>query len=332
MAKSQLLGYLATGPAKRAKPDRSTARLPILLFSGLPLASTLRGASSASSQQIYYRGATMKTAVVISTYNNPEPLRKTLLGFLAQTYTDFAILVADDGSDDRVRGLLAEPIFDPLPIQHVWHEDRGFRLSAIRNRAIAQSTAEYLIFCDADCVPRDDYVESHIRHARPNYFIAGARVNIPAAVHQTFSDEEILSQRIFDAGFLAGKRAALKRYRWRLSRGSRWESCLNWLTFRYCVFSGSNSSAWRDDLLAVNGFDESFTGYGSEDRDIGIRLHNNGVRSRYLKFSLVQMHLDHPQSYLDPVVAAENRRRFRARKTDRTTRIAVGVDTVTARA
>lgn len=274
----------------------------------------------------------MKTAVVISTYNNSEPLRKTLLGFLTQTYKDFDILVADDGSGDCVRDVLAAPVFDPLRILHVWHEDRGFRLSAIRNRAIAESTADYLIFCDADCIPRDDYVESHTRHAQPNYFIAGARINVPAAVHQSFSDVDILSQRAFDVDFLAAKCSALTRYRGRLLRSSRWENCLNLLTFRYCVFSGSNSSAWRRDLLAVNGFDESFTGYGSEDRDIGIRLHNNGVRSRYLKFSLVQMHLDHPQSYLDPAVAADNRRRFRSRKTDRTTRIDLGVDTVTARA
>ncbi len=274
----------------------------------------------------------MKTAVVISTYNNPEPLRKTLLGFLAQTDTDFTVLIADDGSDDRVREVLAEPVFRTLRIQHVWHQDLGFRLSAIRNRAIASSTADYLIFCDADCIPRDDYVESHRKWARPNYFIAGARVNVPPEVHQSFHDEDILSQRIFDVGFLSRKYAALSRYRWRLARGSRWENCLNLLTYRHGVFSGSNSSAWRADLLAVNGFDESFPGYGSEDRDIGIRLRNNGVRSRYLKFSLVQMHLDHPQSYLDPVIAVQNRHRFRTRKADRTTRIELGVDSVTARA
>lgn len=274
----------------------------------------------------------MKTAVVISTYNNPQPLRKTLLGFLAQTHKDFSIIIADDGSSESIRAVLAEPVFRPLQIQHVWHEDRGFRLSAIRNRAIANSSADYLMFCDADCIPRDDYVASHRKWARPNCFIAGARINIPSAVHHSFTDDDIVSQRVFDVGFLSDKQAALSQYRWRLVRGSRWEHCLNWLTYRYCVFSGSNSSAWRSDLLAVNGFDENFAGYGSEDRDIGIRLRNNGVRSRYLKFSLVQLHLDHPQTYLDPVIAAENRRRFRARKTDRTTRIELGVDTVASRA
>lgn len=106
---------------------------------------------------------------------------------------------------------------------------------------------------------------------------------------------------------------------------------MNLVTYRYCVFSGSNSSAWRDDLLAVNGFDESFAGYGSEDRDMGIRLRNNGIRSRFLKFSLIQLHLDHAQAYYRPEVAAENRRRFRARTRDRTTRIELGVDTVLSR-
>ena len=100
---------------------------------------------------------------------------------------------------------------------------------------------------------------------------------------------------------------------------------MNRLTWRYCVFSGSNAAAWREDLIRVNGFDEDFPGYGSEDRDIGVRLKNSGIKSRYLKYSLMQLHLDHPKSHFDPEVSGRNREVFRRRKWDGTTRIPDGI-------
>ncbi len=274
----------------------------------------------------------MKTAIVVSTYNNPGPLRMCLLGLLTQTDRDFEVLVADDGSDRRTAEVLAEPVFAPLRITHVWHADDGFRLSAIRNRAIAQTEADYLIFIDGDCIVRDDFVASHVRHARPNYFLAGSRVNIPRQVHQEFSDEAILDGQVFDMDYLVVRDPTIRRYRTRLARRNPLEGLLNLCTHRHCVFAGSNASAWKSDLVQVNGFDEHFAGYGSEDRDIGVRMYNNGVRAKYLKFSLVQIHLDHRQAYLNPAHQAKNRAVFRARRKDKTTWVPLGVDTILERA
>lgn len=268
----------------------------------------------------------MRLAVIVSTYNNPTALRKCLLGFAAQDTTDFELLVADDGSDGRTRDLLSDAAFRGLPITHVWHEDRGFRLAAIRNLAVRQTSADYLLFCDGDCVPRRDLISQHRRLARRGSFLSGARVEIPAHVHEQFSDADILQGRVFDVAFLAGLDPQLARRRWRLAPRGWWTPGMDWLTWRYCVFCGSNGAVWRADLVRVNGFDQSFTGYGSEDRDLGIRLRHAGVRPRYRKFSLCELHLGHPRPYLDPQRAAENRQLFRRRWREGTTRIEDGLD------
>lgn len=270
----------------------------------------------------------MKIAVVISTYNSPEALRKTLLGFLAQTRRPDQVLIADDGSREETALLLKQPVFSRLPIEHLWHPDRGWTKPVILNVALAHVTCDYVVFCDGDSVPRSDFLESHERHSRPRCFISGSRVHLPEHLHVTLSDSDILSGRMFDYSFLHSRWEGVRNFRRRLTPG-RWERLLNLLTYRPCVFHGCNASAWREDLMKINGFDETF-GYGSEDRELGARLHNAGVRSRWLKYSLCQAHLDHPQNF-DPVVRDANRKKFRRIFLSGATRVEPGIDTAIAR-
>ena len=110
----------------------------------------------------------MRTSVVLSTYNSPNWLEKVLWGYAAQTVRPDEIVVADDGSTDETRErleLLRRAT--QLNIQHVWHEDRGFRKCTILNRAIDAAEGDYLIFSDGDCISRADFVAVHKQHARP---------------------------------------------------------------------------------------------------------------------------------------------------------------------
>ena len=102
----------------------------------------------------------MTIGIIVSTYNNPEWLRKTLFGYTLQTVMPDEVVVADDGSTSETRDLI-DQFRDRLPIKHVWHEDRGFQKSEILNKAIAASTSDYLIFTDQDCVPRRDFIATH---------------------------------------------------------------------------------------------------------------------------------------------------------------------------
>ncbi len=255
----------------------------------------------------------MDIAVLITAYNNAPLLRRCLLALTVQTDPRFQVVIADDGSNDSVRTLLGTPEFRRLDIQHVWHEDRGFRRAAILNRAIEEATADYIVMTDADCLPRNDFIEEHRRIARRGTFVSGGIVNIPIPVHTRFTEDDLLTQRVFDVNFLSQLDPELRQQRRRLAKPGRWTGLLNLLTYRRAVLRGNNCAAWRSDLLAVNGFDQGFTNYGSEDRDLGQRLANHGCRGRMLKYSVLALHLDHKRPYLDPAAKRDNRLRSKQR-------------------
>ena len=102
----------------------------------------------------------MTIGVIISTYNNPRWLEKTLWGYEHQLLKADEIIIADDGSGEETRQLIGR-YAQRLPIRHVWHEDRGFRKTTILNRALEQATADYLVFTDQDCIPRADFLATH---------------------------------------------------------------------------------------------------------------------------------------------------------------------------
>ena len=76
--------------------------------------------------------------------------------------------------------------------------------------------------------------------------------------------------------------------------------------FTNCIFRGSNSSAWREDIIRVNGFDERMQ-YGGLDREIGVRLVNAGVAPKHARYNAACLHLDHPRGYKDADKVASNR-------------------------
>ena len=96
----------------------------------------------------------MRLSVVVTTYNHPEWLEKVLWGFEAQTFREFELLVADDGSDDRTRDLLARlaPRLG-YPVRHIWHPKEGFRKCTILNAAIAQRAREALAGGEPSTMP-----------------------------------------------------------------------------------------------------------------------------------------------------------------------------------
>ena len=102
----------------------------------------------------------MKITVIASTYNAEEWLEKVLLGYRCQTWRDFELIVADDGSRESTRALVERFAADyPVPLRHVWHEDEGYRRQEILNVAILEARHDYLLFTDGDCIPRRDFVQ-----------------------------------------------------------------------------------------------------------------------------------------------------------------------------
>ena len=131
---------------------------------------------------------TMRVSVIITTYNQPEQLEKVMWGYAGQTYSDFELIVADDGSGPATTDVIDRvAAATGLEVLHVWHEDRGFRKTEILNRAILAAGGDYLVFSDGDCIPRDDFVAVHARLAAPRCFLSGGYIKLPAEASRAIS-------------------------------------------------------------------------------------------------------------------------------------------------
>ena len=240
----------------------------------------------------------MNICVVISAYRNWHALHWTLLGYRLQQRLPDEIIVAEDSQFPEVAEVVrAHASAAPFPIRHLTQEDQGFRKCRILNQAMLASNADWLVFTDADCIPRADLLAVHEAYARPGMFLTGAsHVNIPPAVQpRLLTEDNLRSQQLFDRSFLKAHGAPVPGLRLTPHRGLA--RLLDALTPRN-VFVGCNAGAWRTDLLKVCGFDESF-GYGAEDRNLGIRLNNLGVRGVRARYSLAWLHVEHGRGYVD---------------------------------
>ena len=266
----------------------------------------------------------MRTAVVVTTYNRPDALAAVLDGYLQQTRSDFELIVADDGSTGDTRSLVERyGARASFPLRHVWHDDAGFRAGAIRNRAIAATRADYVIFTDGDCVPRQNFVEQHCTLAERGYFLAGNRILLSAAFTRRVLDERLPIQNWRVATWIAARLrgdinrvlplVALPDGAARKRTPERWEGV------KTC-----NLSVWRDDLMRVNGFDEAYSGWGLEDSDLVIRLLHAGVKHKSARCATPLFHLWHAEN--DRSRLAENQRHLDALLASRDIHARLGVD------
>ncbi len=227
----------------------------------------------------------------MATYNNADFTRTTLDGYTRQSTKDFRIAIADDGSDEHIRSLIKE-YKGKLNIRHVWHEDKGYRRALILNKAIASSTADYIIFVDNDCIPHKHFIQDHILQARPKQSVTGRRVNLGADISNLLIND-ISHVKSLENIFSLIRLVAQGKVR-DGGRGARLPIFLsNMLNKKKRGLLGSNMAAWRSDLIDINGFDNTMVRYGGEETDLEWRLKGNGIHIQPLVNRAIQFHLYH---------------------------------------
>lgn len=267
----------------------------------------------------------MRLAVVLSTYNQPEALEMVLWGYAAQQHRDFEVVIADDGSTIDTFNVLRRMRSETgLEIRHVWHEDAGFRKTEILNRAILATDCEYLVFSDADCIPRADFLSVHVAHAAPGRFLSGGYLKLPANVSQRITREVILDGSAFRTSWLKAQGWRPGRRAVRLLESNGAATMLDRLTPTRATWNGHNASTWREALVQVNGYDMDM-GYGGEDRALGERLRNLGYRGVQIRHRAPCLHLHHERPYLDRAVLRQNRQKRRAIRSERRVRATRGI-------
>ncbi|HSA62231.1 MAG TPA: glycosyltransferase family 2 protein [Nitrospiraceae bacterium] len=266
----------------------------------------------------------MKTAVIVTTYNRSDALAAVLEGYCDQSDHDFELVVADDGSTPEtaevVNGFTRRKV---MPLNHVWQEDRGFRAAAIRNRAIASTSADYLIFTDGDCVPSHDFVKAHKRLAEPGFFLGANRVLLRRAFTEKVLREGIpIHTWSWAAWALAWLRRDVNRLLPLMALPDG--AFRKWTPDRWEGIKTCNLSAWRRDLIRVNGLDESYQGWGLEDSDLVIRLLHAGIKHKNARFAAPVFHLWHQEQ--DRERLPENQKRLDDLLRSTSIRARVGVD------
>jgi glycosyltransferase involved in cell wall biosynthesis len=239
----------------------------------------------------------MRIALIITTYNRPDALAAVMEGCLMQTDRDFEVIVADDGSGKDTADLIASyQNRAPFPIKHVWQEDIGFRAAAIRNRALAATHADYIIFMDGDCVPPTGFVASHRRLAECGWFLSGNRIMLTQVFTQQVLRDKLPIHLWRTSNWLRARRQGNIERLLPLLRLPDLGWLRKQLPRRWQGAKTCNLSAWRDDLLQVNGLDESYTGWGLEDSDLVVRLLRSGVKNKSARFSVPVLHLWHREN------------------------------------
>jgi glycosyltransferase involved in cell wall biosynthesis len=225
------------------------------------------------------------TALLISTYNWPEALQVVFKSLQGQSQLPDEVLIADDGSGNDTKLLIEElGIQIKIPVKHFWQEDKGFRKSQILNKAIAGSTSKYIIQIDGDCIMHPDFVKDHIKAVENNTYLYGSRVNIvPGAV------KKVLNEKLIYFGFFSKEIKNKTRALHLPLLAGMYKSHTEYSD----KFRGCNVSFWKEDFIAVNGYNESFEGWGREDSDLVIRMGNKGTMAKRLRYAGIVYHLHH---------------------------------------
>ena len=227
----------------------------------------------------------MKLSLIISAYNQRDALDKIFCALSLQKNAPDEILIADDGSADGTQELIENwKMKMSVPVEHLWQPDRGFLKTTILNRTVAAASGEYLVFLDGDCVPHPKFIADHRALAERGFWVQGRR----CFVREPFVAEFIPGTTSVWQWALRGRIARpAKSVRLpfpiiRRDRGQR-------------GILGCNMAYWREDVVAVNGFDESYQGRGmGADSDLGSRVYNLGRRRKFVYGRALVYHLDHP--------------------------------------
>jgi glycosyltransferase involved in cell wall biosynthesis len=252
--------------------------------------------------------------VIVSTYNQPAALECILTALRGQTLIPAEIIVADDGSKPETASVIHRHQLQPgPPIKHCWHEDQGFRKTIILNQAIASATSPYIVFLDGDCVPSRHFIADHAALAETGYFVQGRRAFIAEVSVADFVAGKVSLTRLALTGQLSGlfKAVRLPCPIVRINQGQR-------------GLIGCNLAVWREDLLAINGFDESYAGWGMEDSDLCSRLYHLGRQRKLVHGRALVYHLNHPVASRSQVQT--NQARLAAVLASRAVRCEQGID------
>ncbi|AQS35370.1 glycosyl transferase [Shewanella psychrophila] len=231
----------------------------------------------------------MTVSLIITTYNWPKALDRVLKSTLIQSIKPDEIIIADDGSSETTKHVIDKYRAQTcISVIHSWQEDKGFRAARSRNKAISKSSMDYIILIDGDMVLERHFIADHITHSESGFFSVGKRVRL---------SENMTSKQLslpceispFSKGISRGREHSIRLpfvsklfSKTQINSVNSIQSC--------------NIAFWKHDAININGFNNDFIGWGPEDQEFALRLLNNGILRKNIKFSAIAFHLHHKEN------------------------------------
>ncbi|OQX08367.1 MAG: glycosyl transferase family 2 [Desulfobacteraceae bacterium IS3] len=232
----------------------------------------------------------MKTSVIVTTYNQPQMLKKVLEGLCHQSRHPDEVIVADDGSGQETLKVIKQFMTETkYPLFHIWQEDNGFRAAEIRNKAIKASQGDYIILLDGDCIPEKHFIGDHVFLAEKGFFFQGKRVLVSKRFSPDFTYRDAI----------AGFRLLNRVLRQDISNSHHLIRLPFFPALSSTRLSGirsCNMGFFREDVFAVNGFNQDFVGWGREDSEIVARFYKYGLKKKEHPFMAICFHLWHEKN------------------------------------
>lgn len=249
----------------------------------------------------------IKISVVIPTYNRSELLKKTLTALCHQTLDTptFEVIVVDDGGVDDARAV-CESFAERLNIRYFWQSDKGFRAGKARNVGITAAEGEYVLFIDTGVLLHQEALSKHLaQHQNSEHPLVciGYVYGFEACENAISS---VISQ--ITPNNVSASIAALKDVKALDIRQRQYDefgyNIGSWPA-PFDIFWTCHVSAERQELIKAGMFDETFTSWGGEDVDLGVRLYL--ANNRYLMSpSLCSIHWPHEKEVNDHKAETES--------------------------
>lgn len=243
-----------------------------------------------------------QVSIIIAVYRDVVALDLILKALKNQTYKKFEVIIAEDGQSEEMKEFI--DTVNDLTIKHLSQEDIGWRKNKMLNKAIIESSCDYLIFIDGDCVPHEKFIEEHYNRRKNNFVLCGRRTE-PGEKFSTLLREGKISIDMFFTSYLKNyfhlKKDEIRHYEEGIycKQNSILEKLITIKSSRKeAHIVGCNWSCNKEDILKINGFDEDFelptTG---EDTDIERRMRHFGIKMISCRNFAIMLHLYHKKNF-----------------------------------
>ncbi|MBU3956116.1 glycosyltransferase [bacterium] len=245
----------------------------------------------------------IQISVVIAVYNRGGHLRYCLESLARQTYKDFEIVIADDGSGPEVKELI-DGFRQYLTIKHVWQEDKNFRKCLILNKAVKISSGKQLFFFDGDVIVHPRYLEVSRKYVQEGQYMISRSAYLSETLTQKIFRKKMTVQQIFSAGFFL-----ITTKDWIFGKTRFFEYGIFLPEALSKIASGLKKDkhifgrCWavqRSDYEKINGYNNDFVGAYYEDFEITARLNFSGAKPVLLIDRAVSWHLFHKRVSMEP--------------------------------